>query len=187
MRISPGQEFSVFWDLPICLFLLTRLVQLKIYEEKVVQVIKSLIPNILELRLSLHANKLTLLLSLVYFNNYYLDKRLIDIQASLLKEFDFHHMLYNEFRDKSLHFKNGISGIYFILIIFSNWSNENHSLIFDSEINLIKKKILNSSFWDINLEHISEVDTLTSFELGIPGIVFTFSHFYLSKLVYEKG
>lgn len=177
LSVKPSHEFTVFWDLPICLFLLGRVYKLNIHLNKVDNILSILTPMILELRVPSNAYKLSLGVGLSCLLREVKDDRLSSFLQTLHEEFNIELLLNEEFRDKSLHFKNGLSGIYFLLWLKSLVSNES-----GETFSLLKFRILdrikNSSFWDIDFHNIDEYNVLSSFDLGLSGIGISISSFF---------
>ncbi|UGU15233.1 hypothetical protein LS482_16290 [Sinomicrobium kalidii] len=145
IKTSDPLLFDISWDLPISLVLLAKIRAMNFYTSKIDRILEYLSPIVLSLYPNLAGNRLYLLFGIesvlqeVNMPNW---KKHADL---LKKDLQLTQILNEEFRNKNIHFADGITGISFISKHLYNVTQDK-SILFEHRDLL--KKIVESEYWD---------------------------------------
>lgn len=139
-------SFNINSNLPLFLFILSKIYQDHICNDVIVKVVEEIIPFILSKFEYLCSKRLYLLWSISKINYFIKDKRLLDYCNVLSSHIDM-DSLFDEFRNKNIFIKDGIAGIY--LLLSSLEENEMLQISKDKISIICKQKIENSLVWNL--------------------------------------
>lgn len=107
------------YRLPLYLYIIAELYQANIYTEKLDRIIEGMIPIIQRSFPALYSNRIYLLVALYHLTHVKCVPAWDAHIKALEQNIDFERMFQREFRDRSVNFKHGLSGLLFILRITS--------------------------------------------------------------------
>lgn len=137
--------FNINTDLPLFLFALSKIYQLNIYSYKIIKIIQEITPFLLSKFGFLNSKKLHLLWGISKINACIKDKHLAEYCILLTKQINIDDLL-NEFRNKNVFVKDGISGI--CLLMLSLDKNEKQNLNLNTFYIKALEKIEKSLIWE---------------------------------------
>lgn len=157
LRIREPRLFDITWDLPISLILLGQCYGRNIHTTKIERILEHLTYEVLALYPRYMCHRLYLLYGIESVFKY------IDLpgwkqHAGLLKQgIQIDNIQYDELKDKSIHFRNGITGIAFIINQYVELT-EDRSFLLRKE-NLIHK-LISSEFWEwmIHVQPVKKIN-----------------------------
>lgn len=117
-------SFDLNANLPLFLFVLGKIYALDICRCKIIKIIHEITPFLLSKYGFLNSKRLHLLWGIDNINTYIKDKYLTEYSALLAKQINFDD-LFNEFRNKNVFMKNGISGICLLMLSLSKNEKQN--------------------------------------------------------------
>ncbi len=139
-------SFNINSNLPLFLFILSKIYQNNICNDIIVRVVKEIIPFVLSKFECTNSQRLYLLWGIDKINYCIKDERLSDYCNILASHIDMDGLL-EEFCNKNIFIGNGIAGVY--LLLSSLEENEKFQISKDKFDIICKQKIENSLVWDL--------------------------------------
>lgn len=154
--------FNINTHLPLLLFVLSKIYQLNIYNNKIIKIIQEISPFILSKYAYLDSKKLLLLWGINQINSCIRDNRLTEFCNLLVSQININNLL-DEFKNKNIFLNNGIAGICLLLLTMEN--NITQNLELNKFYIKAKEKIENSSIWELsaNTEYLKAHIGLTGY------------------------
>lgn len=164
-------SFSSHYKLPLFLYVLSRIISLDIYNYRILKIIGELKNKILGIFPVSHGNRLYLLCGLLSVNVYLKDSDYTKHIELLRGNIDLQRILYNEFINKQVFIKKGLS-LLFILLLFLEKEFSDYAIVFDKKA--LYDRIADSEVW--NMEKRVDNDYFFGLYSGIPGTILILSY-----------
>ncbi len=139
-------RFSLDTKLPLFLFVLSKIYQLNIYNYKIINILREITPFILSKYEYLDSQRLYLLWGISRINLFIKDERLAEHCNLLVSHIDVNKLI-GEFRNKSVFLKDGIGGIYLLMLSLEEDRKQVLNVKYFQE--KAKEKMENSLIWDM--------------------------------------
>ena len=132
---------------PILLFVLSKVFELNIYNQRLTKIIEEYIGILLASIPLLHANRLFLLFGLLCIKPYLpVHQKEINAHAGLLRgSIDLDHILNVEFKNQDIFIKDGLAFVYILLFLIQNYFPE-YGIAFNPQV--FFKRIETSEAWN---------------------------------------
>jgi len=142
-QFSEPLSFNILWNLPLILLSLGKMWKLHLYDLKIRHIVEQLSPVILSLFPQIHANRLYLLLAMKVLNNLSIPGWAEHV--SLLEQnISMKRIVNEEFKNRAIAIKNGISGVSLICDQLTILDSKNPFRIKYEEL---ERKISESEYW----------------------------------------
>lgn len=154
-------SFNINTPLPLFLFALSKIYELNIYNYKVKRILNEIIPFILTKYSSLDSKRLHVLWGVSSINQYVKNESLTEYCDLLRSQINVSRLL-EEFPNKNIFLKDGISGLCLLILLLNN--DEKQKLPIKDFYSATKKRIETSLVW----EQISNTSYLKQ-HIGLTG------------------
>ncbi|WP_057938616.1 lanthionine synthetase LanC family protein [Algoriphagus resistens] len=165
--------FSIYWDLPLILILISKAKSLNINRFKLERILDYLTPILVSLYPNLHSNRLYLLLGMEYALKEFENSSLRRHSALLKQSIDVVEVVNTELKNLNISVSDGVCGLYFISKELSKITQDETFLI---PAELIGRKINNAICWR-DLEFYSPFLKSIGIISGLAGLGLTLLEF----------